>query len=330
MEDKSVARQPSGWNRPKANVPQKRQAFKLNPRIVWGAVGLVAAIVLAAVCWPTGGEESQTDGRAARRGKLLQSGRIAPATKMSPKEAVRSAMKPIEPAKRKKKSPFGRVRLDAIYTNLKGKDRKLAEDLQRALDDEDAELARVAADSAMKSEDPEVRRYAIDALGWFGAEMLPELTAAMADPDSDVSDSAENAWEQAVGEIEDSGERFAITAAAIASLSSEDQLTSISGVLSGAADEFIDGPEDEAEQAQNRLTVVQALVDIIDSGAEKNVEQAKDVYCEITGEDWSGVDAAEAYLYDQYDYDAAAAEKESADEPNEAAVAEDVEQGGEL
>lgn len=311
MANETDVRSAGGWNRSVKPVEVKRPVRKVDLRILGGAIAVVAAVVLAAVLWPTGGGEPQAEGKAARRGRLLQSGRAASGPRLSPKEAVRAAMDSTKAGKKgtqrkRRKSPFGYIKPENLYKDLKGADRKFAEDLQKALDDDDSKLALKVATAAMDSKNPQVRLYAVDAFGWFGAEMLPELTAAMGDPDSDVAEAAEDSWEHAVDELEDAGERFAITAAALSTLSNSDQLTSISGILSGAADEFIDGPDDEAECAKNRLTVVQALVDIIETGAENNVEQAKEVYSEITGEDWESVDAAEAYLYDQYDYDAAA------------------------
>ena len=315
-----------GWNRGSAPVQRKRPHGGRGPLLA--ALAAVIAVLAFAVCWhfsATTGREDGEEVRKEAKGRLLQQGRELKTKGLSPREAVRNALKDVP--KKRRKSKIGHfIKPSAIFAHLKGADRKFAEDVQNALDADDVEKTLKATEAAMTSANPEVRQYAVEALGWFGQDALPELTAAMSDPDGDVADAAENAWELAVNDIDDTDSRFSISMAAMSTLTNPDQLMSISGILSGAANELIDGCEDEAKAAQYRLEIVQALADVIDQGAKNCSEQAKEAYSDITGEDWAGVDAAEAYLYDQYDYDAAAAEQAPADG---AAVAEDVEQGGE-
>ncbi len=179
----------------------------------------------------------------------------------------------------------------------------MAESLQKSLDEDDLESTLAASEKALRSANAEVRLLAIEALGWFGHDALPELTEAMGDADEDVAEAAESAWELALSELDSADRRFSIAAAALATLGNEDHLISIAGQLSGAALEMIDGEDDEAKAAEKRLSVVQSLVDVMGSKYRTNVEQAEEAYEDITGHEWRGIDEAELYLMDPDNYE---------------------------
>ena len=290
------------WNRsPSGSVPKTsaRRPFRLGKGAL-AAVG-VALAALAAAVFLMSGQTAPEAGETARpksARRLLRRGGASAKKGASPREAVREAMKAMP---RKKRVPrTGYVRPSMIFSVFSGKDRKMAEDLQKVLDADDFEGTLRAAEAAMGSENPELRRQAVEAMGWFGQDALPELTAAMADADEDVADSAEHAWELALSDIDAAGDRFAIAAAAMGTLSDEDKLSSISGLLSAAADEMIDGEEDDAKSDGNRLQVVQALVDIIEGAPENSAAQAREAYSDLTGEDWSDIDTAESWLVENF------------------------------
>lgn len=197
-----------------------------------------------------------------------------------------------------------------IFEHLTGKDKQYAEAIQAALDADDFKATLAAVNSALKSKNPEVRENAVDALSWFGVEALPELTGAMADPDEDVADAAENAWEMALQEIDEADRRFSIAASAMRTPFKKDHLMTIGSQMAGAAMEMIDNEEDEQKANEIRVMVVQTLVDIMDSGREENIEQAKEAYAEITGNEWRSIEEAERYLADPENY-------ELPDEPDE-------------
>lgn len=228
-------------------------------------------------------------------------------------EAVRKALPKDLPKKQRRRVKGGGAPAD-MFSHLSGEDRKNAEAVQSALDDNDLKATLAATEKALVSTNAEVRLNAVEALGWFGVEALPELTMCMADADEDVQQAAENQWELAVQEMEEPGSRFKVIAAAFSKLSNEDQLTSLGGLLDCAATEWIDGAEEQAESDERRLAVVQSLVDIIEGEGEgeKNVTAAREVYESVTGFEWTNIDEAGRYLLDPENYDP--------DAPSEAAA----------
>jgi len=290
-------------------------------------VGLAVAAGVAGVLLPRGGatpSESSNKVAAPVRTPRKIVRPVGNRAKMLPEEAVRAAM-PGNVPKRRGARRHGRVDgLPKMLAHLQGQDRKLAEAVQAALDVEDFEQMSIAAKASLKSKNPEVRENAIEALGVFGAEALPLLTSCLADRNDEVREAAENRWELALQEIEKPADQFAIAAAAFATLSGEDTLTSLGGILSGAATEMIDGEDDEERAAENRLAVLQSLVDIIEGGSAENATAAKEAYNDITGHEWANIDEAERYLADpdNYDPDEAASNHEAEDETVDAEAAD--------
>lgn len=205
---------------------------------------------------------------------------------------------------RKEKSQKRRLAVsDDMFDHLTGEDRKLAEEVQNALDADDHDRIIRAARKALLSKVAEVRLNAVEALGWCGEKALPELTGALGDPDDEVRESAQNNWECALSEVEDPRNRFIIASGAVAVLADEDARTSIAGQMSNAALEYIDDEDDEMKQKGRRIEIVQRLVDIIDGGKVGNAECAKEAYNDITGNEWLGVEEAEKYVADPDNYE---------------------------
>lgn len=180
------------------------------------------------------------------------------------------------------------------FEDLKGKDRKMAEAVQAAFDDGDFDKVVVASEKSLASDNPEVRLNAVEALGWFGVDALPELTVAVADPDPEVSFAAESAWEQALLEIDDQVQKYAVVTAMFSALDNKDYLITIGGEYANLAQGLIDSTDDPVVAAQYRQEIVQDLVDMI--GNSDNAEAAAEVYRDITGNDWVSIEEAELYL----------------------------------
>lgn len=256
------------------------------------ALALLAALQLGGTKGPEEprGQETREARRLTSRGKR---------DAKRPAEAVREAMGGVanDAARRKRRPPA------ELFAHLSGKDRRVAEAIQAALDNDDFDATLAATVKALASTNAEVRLHAVDALGWFGLDALPELTEAMADPDEDVAESAENAWELALSEMPQADRRFAVAAAALGTLSNEDHLTTIVGQLTGAALEMIDGEDDEEKANDNRVAVVQALVDVMDLDRAVNTREAREAYEDITGNEWVSIDEAERYLSDPDNYE---------------------------
>ncbi len=271
------------------------------------ALGTTLLLLAAACLWTCRTPETAeakdvvTDARATTKKRLSRHGKKTETAKA----AVQDALRNVTIAK-KPRSWLGRSDPDRMYAHLKGKDRTLAEQLQRGLDEADFKNVAAAADAAANSKNPEVRELAVDALGWFGAEALPELTVWMADPDEDVAQAAMNQWEQGLTEIASAEDRLSITAAALGTLTDREALESLAGQFSIAATEFID-EVDEDEQAdearERRIAVVQTLYDLIENGNDVQSAQAMETYSDITGFAWHGADEAERYLQNPDDYD---------------------------
>ena len=267
-------------------------------------VGLIATVVVVGVgivvlnnysSKSIATNESQDGSGRLKRRQALETN--------DPAAAVRSAMGGLKGKVRQHTRDYSERPTREMFEHLTGLDRKYAEAVQSAIDNDDFKATLAAAEKAMNSTNSEVRANAVEALGWFGVDALPELTGAMADPDEDVSNAAENAWELALGEIDDGSMRFSIAAAAMATISDKNHLATISGLLEGAALEAIDGESDPSKASDMRFSVIQKLVNIMDSGRVDNVNQAKEAYEVITGFEWRGVEEAERYLQDPDNYE---------------------------
>ena len=314
----------AGWNKARqaksaaqkqggAKVPRKRFGLKLPPflRTYAGPLAFTVAAIAVATWfyWPSSSEPD--DITVDKFGRRVHLDRNSRRKSQSPREAVREAMKSVKLPKKARKRP-PKPLFKVIFEHLNPADKRLAEKVQSALDEENLEAVIAVSEQAMKSENPEVRQHAVEALGWFGPEALPELTGAMADPDPDVSQAAENAWEVGLADVEDPASKIEIAAATMATLANPEHLITIGGQFTGAVAEYVDMEDDEAVAAERRLAVVQLLADIIDGEVPKACSDgAKEVYEDVTGEEWEGIDAAEDYLREQYDYEGASADASS-------------------
>ena len=206
-------------------------------------------------------------------------------------------------ARRQYRVPKGAVLVRAMFEDLPEPERKLCETLQEALDAEDLDKTLTAATEAMSSKNSEVRSHVVDALCWFGADALPELTVLMGDKDEDVAQSAINAWETALSEIDDPEMRINIAGLALKAVYDRDARTYIGSQFSNAATEFIDAQEDEESALEARLKVVETVVEMIDSTDGSLSDVGQDVYEEITGHKWISEDEAVQYLDDPDNYE---------------------------
>jgi len=287
------------WNR--SVEPQAdRKTAAAGAKRKYGLAVVCFALVVAVGCclwFSFGGGRTTRQTREVKQIKLIRGQQLS---SKSARDAVSDAM----PAKLPKTVRQAGTQGDAnMFDHLQGEDRKLAEAVQAALDANDFRTTLAAAQAALKSANSEVRVNAVEALGWFGAEALPALTGLMTDADEEVRDAAGNQWENALQELEEPKDRLNVSLAAFGALSDADRLTTLAGILSGAANEVIDGADDAAAASESRQKVLQSLVDIIGSGSKVNVKAAKEVYGDITGHEWRGVDEAERYLADPDNYE---------------------------
>lgn len=102
-------------------------------------------------------------------------------------------------------------RLKPTFTLDDSEEKKLTEDQRRMIEEIRAALAaddfrtlmRLVRQMQASDEWPDgipkaVKLAAVDALGWFGGNCLPELVGFLADADSEVTEAASEAWEDAI------------------------------------------------------------------------------------------------------------------------------------
>lgn len=82
-------------------------------------------------------------------------------------------------------------------------EKKLLDDLQLALDEEDINKLRLAVPLLVKSPSPNVRSRVVESLRYFKQKALPELRSMLTDTDPDVARDASDGWQDAVEEIAD-------------------------------------------------------------------------------------------------------------------------------
>lgn len=165
-------------------------------------------------------------------------------------------------------------------------EKALAEKIEKALDDEDLELARACSLEALQCANVEIRQSMVDTLGWFGEKALAELTPFLADANEDVAESAMNEWEMAVSEIEDDSEKIGTVEMAMQVLSSEDALESISGEYIGV---------DEKLAVESLLRIIEG------GGSAAGIAKAKETYEFVTGDEFTDRAAAEKWIAEEYE-----------------------------
>ena len=165
------------------------------------------------------------------------------------------------------------------------KEQALMRQALAVIENDDLDGARELAEKAIGSSNAELRAMAVDALSWFGQNALVELTEFMSDADEGVAEEAKSSWMRALQEIEDDGLKAGVVELTLGKLKDKDILEDVANELVGI----------------DELAAVQVLANVIDDGKNaKAVAAAKEAYNSITGDDWSGVDAAETWLQENY------------------------------
>lgn len=275
--------------------------MKSRRSLAFAAVGIICVVLaaFAAVYFllpPKGGEP--VDEAAVETSEKIES---APAATNAASRAEQRRKR----GKLAKPRPFATGKLVDVdlFEGMSPEDRKLAESVQEALDSDDHKAIIKASVKALASANADVRREAVEALGWCGQDALAELTGVLADPDETVRDLAINNWECALAEVESPKLRFSTALSVMGTITYPDAIDSISGQFGTAAQEYIDEVEDEEEQSNRRVEVVQQLLDIIEGPKEICAEKAREAYNDLTGYEWMGIEEAEKYLSNPDDYD---------------------------
>lgn len=265
-------------------------------QIVIAAAAVLIAVV--AVVLVQGGREKdvkkvevRTSRAKSKRGPYL-------VQKKAPVSAVKypsaaGAGKTSRPKRKKgvvgRPNSFSAANPDGIYRDSDGKpyseaDQKIMAAADAAIDEDDLDLARSLAEQALASGNKELREMVVDALGWFGEEAMSELTPFMSDPDEDVAEQATSHWKDALQEVSDDGTKAGIVEMSLNALKNKE-------ILEDVANELMDIDE---------LAALQVIVNVMEGGNDAATEALREVYDSITGEEWTGVDAAEDWLQKNY------------------------------
>ena len=253
------------------------------------AVVAVAVVVAFFLLKGRGEAEPKADGKAAaekgkRRAYLVQ------------KNAATSAVKyPTASKGPGKKRPggmkAGRIGStgDEVYTDSDGKpyppgDQKIMAAADAAIEKDDLEGARSLAAEALKSDNADLKEKVVDALGWFGEAAMAELTPFMSDANEEVAKAAADHWVDALQEMSDDGVKAGVVELSLKSIRNKD-------ILEDVANELI-GLDERA--------ALQVIANVMEGDSSPAAEAARETYETITGEKWSGVDAAEKWLQKNY------------------------------
>ncbi len=206
------------------------------------------------------------------------------------KSTARTGRKPVrssrgDKAKRPEKPILSFAEDDDEDDDFTPEERALSKRIEAALDEEDLNKAVACAKEALNCQNVEIRQAMVDALGWFGAKGLPELTPFLADSDEDVRDSAMNEWSMALSDIDDEPEKLGVVEMAMSVLTNEDALEDISGEYIGA---------DEKLAVESLLRIIEG------GGSEQGIAKAKETYEFVTGDEFTSRAAAEKWIAEEY------------------------------
>lgn len=168
---------------------------------------------------------------------------------------------------------------DDERTDLSPVDRKTLKTVEKAMEDDDVRALRAAVPAALKSQETEVRSATVDALAWFGEKTMDDLLPFMSDSDEDIAESALNGWTAALGEIEDEKRKCNLVESVMKVLKNEEALESLVMELNDCED----------------IVALPSVVNLIQCDNPSAVKVAREHYEFMTGDEFTTVEAAEAW-----------------------------------
>ena len=178
---------------------------------------------------------------------------------------------------------------DGIFRDSDGNpypdaDQKIMAAAEAAIENDDLAAARSLAEKALASDNTELKEMVVDALGWFGESAMAELTPFMSDANEEVAEAAASHWKDALQEMDDDGMKATVVDLTLSVIKNKDIVEDVANELIGI---------DEA-------AALKVLATAIESDNMLAADAARETYESITGEKWSGVDAAEKWLQENY------------------------------
>lgn len=221
-------------------------------------------------------------------------------------QPVEEVEKGVEKPKRSEKRPkkgkeARRFAFRTVPSSLMPEEQALADSFDEVVAENDLRAIVKASKKLAASTNAQLRAQVVSALGFFGKDALAELTPFMADADKEVAESAIGQVELAIQGIEDHADAFLLSASyANTFTDNEDAFTMLTGIMSMSALQVVE-PDDSDDPAsvekarRNRAEIVQSLEALMQKGG-KAAEHARDVFETVTGEAWSGPEAADAWV----------------------------------
>ena len=243
------------------------------------AAGCVAA--LATACDSRRDESAETAGRPARAGKSAA-------------------------AEDRESLPY---LIAHQFDHLPPAERRQAEAIQKACDDENLEALRKVVSEVVSSTNAELRLSAVEALGWFDHRVAEDFEVWFGDADENVAETAAGGWDSAITQIESPRRKITLTAKVLAMDVRPELRESASIQFAGAANELIDGAESDQEGRMARRRVMSIVIGLIESPKAEIAKTGRELYEEITGGAWKDRAAAEKYVADADRYMDDAAEE---------------------
>lgn len=195
------------------------------------------------------------------------------------------------------------------YSHLPPEERRLAIAIQDSCDAENLSDLRGYAKEARGVDNQEVRLAAVEALVWFEAKAIDDLLAWFDDPDAEVATAARDGFDTALSMIESPARRLQYAERVLSTKLDADFRESLMTQFVGAANELVDDGENERRAARYRREVVRMLAAMIDNPDAAVSGCGKDMYREITGAPWAGLEDAKKYIADPDAYSESATEK---------------------
>lgn len=216
-----------------------------------------------------------------------------PATHIAAADASATDGQPAAEAAKKKKSKVripvkgGFIEAELVDDDMAPEDEARMEAISDAMEKDSFSAVVALVADVQTSTNADVRSELVDALGSFGKKALVELLPFMADPDPDVAENAMNQWTMALSDVTSEKKKCKYIESAMSILKDEDTLDSMMTELT---------------DCDERLAI-QTIVNIISSGTSEAVAAAKEEYEFITGEEYTNIADAEAWLQENYEPD---------------------------
>ena len=190
-----------------------------------------------------------------------------------------------------------------VESDMTPAEQELSDAVQEALDNEDFDLTLERAKKALQSTNQDLRQEAVDAIGWFDEKGLEVLSSLMADKNEDIAESARDYVETALNNMDYQDFAFAQAVAYLDEYGGNDEVAEmLKDVMSFAGGQIIDPEDDEiaedvADAKENRACIVDVVSSMIEQGG-KMAERGKEIYEDITGEEWTGLGDAGKWAND--------------------------------